>query len=206
MAFIHKLTQDQQVVKTIHLLSGDKILVVSGCYIRLYDLSSIQAQADVPATYPPAGCYLEPIWENSDFNFEILSKPYYSGNTNEFRLVFSTGFSVCGIIIPPCHVGAESQPEFVTFVYLHALCGQARCHFGYNSAVTIDGVPPGPRLRMMNYSWPEESSQSSPGCSISLVQFHKNYRRPQYSAFDEYSSRVVMEAGNKVVVYDFAKF
>ena len=203
MAFIHKFTQDQQIVRTIHLLPEDKIFVASDFDIRLYDISSIQPKVDVPATDPPAGFYLEPIWENSDFNFESLSKPYYCGNTNEFRLVFSTGYSVCGIIIPPCHVGAESQPEFVTFVDLN---GQARCHFGYNSAVMIDGVPPGPRLRMMDYSWPEDFSQSSPGFSNSLVQFHKNCRRPQYSAFDEYSSRVVVEAGNKVVVYDSSKF
>ena len=182
------------------------MLVASGCYIRLYDLSSIQAKTDIPATDPPAGVYLKPIWKHFDCGFESLSKPYCCGNTNQFRFVFSSGYSVCGIIIPLCHIGAESRPKIVTFMYLNALYGQARRHFGYNSAVMIDGVPPGPRLRMVDYSWPESSSQSSPGFSNSLDQFHENCRRPQYSAFDEYSSRVVVEAGNEVIVYDFAKF
>jgi len=89
------------------------------------------------------------------------------------------------------------------------------CHFGFNSAVRIAGVFP---REMFYYSWPKGSSKSSRGpCKSSghsksslghsnVVEFDEDWGIPEYSAFDECSGRVVVEAGDEVVVYDFTKF
>lgn len=55
------------------------------------------------------------------------------------------------------------------------------------------------------YSWPEGSAESSLGPS-NFVEFDEDWRSPEYSAFHECSGRVVAEAGDEVVGYDFAKF
>ena len=97
------------------------------------------------------------------------------------------------------------MPELVMLQYIHHLISWDRTYFGYNSAVMIGGSSP---LTMIYYSWPEGSSDSPCGPSNSLVgKVDKETRRSlEYSAFDECSGRVVVEAGEKLLVYDFAKF
>jgi len=187
----------------VQLLPGDKILVVSDYRLSLYDTLSVEATADIPSpdsfTWPSS----YPTWE---ILFEIrgISQLYCCGNTNESRLILGTRRCIYGIIIP-CHITAGSRPKMVQLMPLESYFGSNMCHFGYNSAVMI--YSPYLLLHYFNYPWLEGSSESPVGSSNSLVREidKKTWRRPRYSAFDECSGRVVVEAGNAVVAYDFSK-
>jgi hypothetical protein len=79
-----------------------------------------------------------------------------------------------------------------------------RTYFGYNSTVMIGK---GPAFTMLYHSWPEGSSESPCRPSNHLVsEIDEERWNLEHSAFDESSSRVVVEAGNKLIVYDFAEF
>lgn len=131
---------------------------------------------------------------------------YCCGNTNEFKFILSTRDGVYGIIIP-CQIGqVKSVPELVELQYIPHFFSWDRTYFGYNSAVIISDLFSW--LMMIYYSWPEDSSEPL-GPSYSLIGKvdEETWRCSSYSAFDESSGRaVVVDAGNKLVVYDFAKF
>jgi hypothetical protein len=184
----------------VQLLPEDRILVASYFSIRLYDTSSIEVVANIPPADPPTWLHPSPTWEHHYARSLGISQPYFCSNTNEFRLIFCTKYAVNGFIIPP-RSGEESQPKILELMDLNTSFRDTKSCIGYNSAVVIDRVP---RLKMRYYSWPE-SSESSLGLSNSLVgEFDENWRMPEYFAFDECSGRAVVEAGNEVVVYDFA--
>jgi len=184
-------------------------LVASDLSIGLYDISSIEVTPVLLATDPLTWPHPSPTWKIGYRGFWGLSQPYY--RSNESRLIVGNEHSVKGIAIP-CSSGrrgAESQPKLVMLmpVGLFHWDNSLRCHFGYNSAVMINYVPPGPRLKMLYYSWPEGSPMPFLSSSSSLVgHFDDISRSPEYSAFDEFSGRVVLKASNEVLVYDFAKF
>jgi len=195
----------------VQLLPGDKILVATGTGLSLYDISSIEANANIPpaSTWP----HPRPTWllEGEFFippNAQGLSQMYHCGNTNEFRLTFCTTAAIYGIIIP-CQSGqVESDPKLqvVKLKNISVIFFWDRTYFGYNSTVMIGE---GPTLTMLYYSWPEGSSESPCGPSNHLfgeVDEERWTQSPEHSAFDESSSRVVAEAGNKLIVYDFTEF
>jgi hypothetical protein len=201
----------------VQLLPGDKILVAANFSISLYDTSSIAAVTDIPSAHPLTSPHPLPTWRHkyTERRGPGLSQRYCCGSTNEFRLIFTTKDAIQGITIP-CRSG-KSQPKCVTLMPLNRFDGhKLKCHFGYNSAVVISGVCPG--REMLYYSWPKSSSKPSLGCSKSpfgrsksrgrsnVVEFDEDWGRPEYSAFDECSGRVVVEASDEVVVYDFTKF
>ena len=162
----------------MQLLPGDKILVASYFSFRLYDTSSIEVVANIPLGDPPTWPHPSPTWDHGYRRNLGISQPYFYSNTKEFRLIFYTRYAVNGFTIP-CRSGeVESQPKCVQLMDLNTY-----------------------------YSWPEssESSLGSLGLSNSLVgKFDENWSSPEYFAFDECSGRAVVEAGNEVVVYDFA--
>jgi hypothetical protein len=187
----------------VQLIPGDKILIASDVKIGLYDTFSIEATADIPSADPSTWPRSLPIWECNHYErCRGLSQPYSCSNINEFRIIFSTRDAVKGIIIP-CRSG-EPQPKLVTLMPLNVLSGDdhKRCHFGYNSAAMIDRVA---SRNVLYYSWPEGSAESSLGPS-NFVEFDKGWSNPRSSAFDECSGRVVVDAGDEVIVYNFAKF
>ena len=176
-------------------------MIAADFNFNLYDTSSIEASVDIPSADPPTWPHPLPTWTYKYPGCRGLSQPYCCGNTNEFRIIFSTRYALKGITIP-CHSG-ESQPKTVTIMPLDIFYGEERCHFGYNSTVVIADVPP---RKMFYYSWPEGSSESSLDPS-NVVKFEEEWSSPEYSAFDECSGRVVVQAGNEdVIIYDFAKF
>ena len=197
----------------MQLLPGDKILVAANFNISLYDISSIAAVTDIPSADPPTSPHPLPTWRHKYIGRRGLSQRYCCGNTNEFRVIFYTRYAIEGITIP-CH-SRKWKPKLVTLMPRNLFNGSEKCHFGYNSTVMVSGVSP---HGMFYYSWPKPSFKSSLGCSkpspghsksfgpSNVVKFDEDWGRPEYSAFDECSGRVVVEAGNEVVVYDFAKF
>jgi hypothetical protein len=199
----------------VQLLPGEKILVAANFSISLYDTSSIAAVTDIPSAHPLTSPYPLPTWRQKYTERRGLSQRYCCSRTNEFRLIFTTKDDIKGITIP-CRSG-KSQPKCVTLMPLNRPDGhKLKYHFGYNSAVVISGVSPG--REMFYYSWPKGSSKPSLACSKSslgrlkscgrsnVVEFDEDWGRPEYSAFDECSGRVVVEASDEVVVYDFTKF
>lgn len=193
----------------MQLLPGDKIFVATHTSISLYDTSTIEATANIPpaSTWP----HSRPTWlsEGELLIFPRnpgLSQLYHCCNTNEFRLIFSTTEAVYGITIPRQSGQVESEPELVELRDPHNLniIWGDRTYFGYNTAVVIysDAC-----IKMLYYSWPEGFSESPCGPSNSLVgKVDKTWRSPEHSAFDESSGRVVVDTGNRLVVYDFDKF
>ena len=178
-----------------------KLLVASYFSFRLYDTSSIEVVANIPLGDPPTWPHPLPTWDHGYRRNLGISQPYFYSNTKEFRLIFCTRYAVNGVTIP-CRSGeVESQPKYVQLMDLNTYFRDEKSCIGYSSAVVVDGEP---RLKMRYYSWPE-SSESSLGLSNSLVgKFDENWSSPEYFAFDECSGRAVVEAGNEVVVYDFA--
>ena len=192
----------------MQLLPGDKIFVATHTGLSLYDTSSIEATTNIP----PASTWPHP-WPTWLFELSIypkasgLSQMYHCNNTNEFRLIFTASGGVYGIIIPCQSSQIESDPKIqvVKLKNIYVIFYWDRTYFGYNSTVMIGK---GPALTMLYYSWPEGSSESPCGPSNHLVSAvdEEGWKRPEHSAFDEPSSRVVVESGNKLIVYDFAEF
>ena len=188
----------------MRLLPGERLFVSSIYKFNLYYTSVIQATTKVPINIPQWPWQPLNTWEsNTVLGYpQNVSQLYCCRNTNTLRLVFNTNRAVHGIIIS-CDGDISLKPKIIMLKNLRYKNWASS--LGYNSAIGNDGAS---RIRMLHYSWPDDSGRPVGPSKSLIVKYGKGkWSEEESPAFDEGSGRMVAESsGDEILVYDFSEF
>lgn len=194
----------------MRLLPGERIFVASTFKLTLYYTSVIQATTNIPPIGIPHWLW-QPLnmWEYSmALGYpQNVSQLYRCRDTNTLRLVFNTDRAIHGCIVS-CDSDINPKPKIIKLMDLNLRYRFSRVYsllsLGYNSAIgSSDGAA---RIRMLYYSWPDDSGCPLGPSNSLIVKFGKRGWSEESPAFDEGSGRVVAESsGNEILVYDFSE-